>query len=164
MTIEKNTWHAKLFFWSLRVLRKFRDGQDWNKEVLEKDLLKNGTNLCEYIRITFLWMPLVVLLHVVFYGMIVAAFLVVPIALFGVKSYLKTTGTFIGAGIAIIIILISIVFICEQFSFHIAPRIRKVKRGEFSGFAKVFSEWVKAKKERVCPIVQFVENEKESVQ
>ena len=161
MKIDKNTWHAKLFFWSMRAWRKFKFGQNWDKEVLVKDLLKGGTNLCEYIRVMFLWMPLVLLLHIVFYGTILAAFLVVPIALFGVGSYLKATGSIVGTVIVGIIALFTFVFIIDQLSRRLSPRIRKIKRGEFSGFPRVLSEWAKAKKEKVCPFVEFVDGEKE---
>lgn len=93
--ISQNDWRIRWFFWSLAIYDEFMGGdcQDdaWQYE-------KYGVNKCPMWRTNLVWAPIVLTLHAIVYGSVIAVLTVWPAYLFGVLSY---TGFVIGVAVVI---------------------------------------------------------------
>ena len=78
IVIDKSRWYVRLFLWFRRIQLKF-----WHQDPWECDCHEVYTNLCLFIRLLFFTGPLIVLLHVLAYGALLASVTVVPVYFFG---------------------------------------------------------------------------------
>ncbi len=164
--INKESWHAKLFFWSLIIWLKFKEGQRLTPEDLR--LYYPRTNLCLYIRTIVVWMPMVLALHAVLLVAAVYAIVILPIRYFG-WSYASFWGFWVVLGTG--------AFGGGMLSSYFWNRISRWRRRRrdfhrhkrasldpdqgLSGI-QVASAWVAARKEKICPFISFKGNEETS--
>ena len=84
MDLNITKWYVRLFFWSLGMWDRFWHGWDTGHRYEQR------TNLCHFVRVICVWMPLVLALHVAL-GLATAFVLVaLPIRFFGWGTYLPT--------------------------------------------------------------------------
>lgn len=158
MELNPNQWHVKFYFWCLDVWDAFLD------TYTDRD----RSNLCQYIRTIFVWMPLALVANIAFWLYLVYVLLYFPITHFGVIG--------IGGGymtIAIIGGTIGIYFyLKEKLKQHrreqrrAAERtadvassdaaVEKEERGP--GFIEVIWLYLVATKQKVCPTIEFRAN------
>jgi len=100
MQMKKDGFLGKLYRFSEAVVREF-----WSNEYLDYSSKydrrcyyhEDNTDTCQFIRMVFLWMPLVMVLAVLTYAVPLFVVLVLPIILFGGAGY----GTFWGVVISL---------------------------------------------------------------
>ena len=127
MVLKKNTWHYKVW------LRSY--GDRYNRRVPET------TNLCSYFHRVF-WLSLAYLMLGFMLAVIACA---VSYQVFYVGFWQHTKIAFIWLGVFVLVIglIIGAVWWAEE---------RKYRDKKEPG---LFGKWIKAKKEKVCPLVEF---------
>ena len=164
MELKSNRWYVQWFFLSLHIMRRFTGkDEEWRYK-------RQGTNLCQFMRVTLIWAPLIVLLNVVMYGLVLGAIVIVPLREFGVW------GTLSIFGVILAIILAIAVFIFLIWGAHVlkdtiedrvpditaAMRERKERKAaerarKGPSFGSLVWQWVVATKQRFCPTITFNE-------
>lgn len=147
MNLAKTSWHARLFFWSLGIWDEFTG---WDTEWQFRD----GTNLCHYVRVICLYLPLVFLVHLSLLLGAVSAVTALPFYLFGM-GYVATA-----VGIALAVLTIfglvkGVDKLVEKFHTVAMEAEKRPKVDKGPGFFKVLWTWLVAQKKRVCPGVTF---------
>lgn len=161
MELNRSVWYVRLFFWSLAIWETFRD-YDYRYD--RSHVEKRGTNLCFFIRVMVVYMPLVLLLHAAFAATAVASLTALPIYLFGGIAYGWTL-----AAIAVVIGTIWGVKVAlrraarrERTQVKFVERKREVQpatevtepRGP--GFFEILWAYLVAAKKKVCPSIAFL--------
>lgn len=158
MELDRRQWYVRWFFWSLMVWDEFReDATAWYCE-------RNGTNLCHFVRVTLVWAPLVVALHLFVYGSAIAVLTAWPIYLFGIKWYM--------AALLAIALVVVMVLGAKRVSRKAGEwkrthsmtvsrltlsrtRADKSTPSRGPGFFEVLRQYVAAVKSRICPAITF---------
>lgn len=144
MDINKESFDGKWFFWSLGICDKF------TKKSLEYKY-RNQTNLCHFVRVTCVYVPIILLTQLLFWACAIAV-AILPIHLFGFIGFMKTTGMILLAVAGVILFFATVILIqigCEKI-----PELFSDTNDE-SKSPSIFIEWVKAKKRKICPIINF---------
>ncbi len=158
MELNPNHWHVKFYFWCLDVWDAF----------LDTHTKRHTSNLCQYIRTIFVWMPLALVVNVGFWLYVFYALLYFPLTHFGVvgtaAGYLAI-GLFIGA-IWAFTWLYS--FTEDRLDDRRYERHRAARRAAIialggvteqeergPGFIEVIWLYLVAMKRRVCPMITF---------
>lgn len=164
MQMDRGQWHVRWFFWSLGIWDEFTDhNSTWHTE-------ENGTNLCHFIRVTLVWVPLVFLINIFVYGAALATLTLVPVVLFGFTTYI--------AFIVATAIVIAVVWASKYSSYKRRHREREQRfRETYSadsstaassadatpmaagapGFFKTLWAFIVAGKQKICPMITFRE-------
>jgi hypothetical protein len=146
MTLNSSRWIVRLFFWSVGILDEFTDSNRrfWIEQ--------RGTNLCFFCQTTFIWTPLVLLLHVLVYGALGAALTVVPMRVIGVGSYAAVV-------IGTVALVLVVVGLNELMDWR---RRRRWGRPSFDfkeergpSTVGIAWQWLVAQKRKVCPMISF---------
>jgi hypothetical protein len=171
MELNNRRWYVTWFYLSLAILDRFQGDRGWGRK---EDKYRNGTNLCHFIRVTLVWGPLVLALHLVVYGAAIAVLTIVPIQLFGWSGYfaiIAGIAGFIGilAGVVFMLWLYEVVkdFIANK---RYEARLRRQAEAgdavseeaeesptEDKGptFIQLVFANIKAAKQQVCPTINF---------
>ncbi|HVZ10980.1 MAG TPA: hypothetical protein VG941_00940 [Candidatus Paceibacterota bacterium] len=167
--IEKESWHAKLFFWSLAIWLKFKEGQSSSPEGLR--LYYHGTNLCFYIRTIVIWMPMVLALHAALLSAAVYVIVILPFRFFG-WSYalfwgfwvLIVGGAFLGGVLSSYFWKKSSEWRRRRRDFQRLNRLKQLDCSLNQGLSgiQVARAWISARKEKICPFISFEKNEEAS--
>ncbi len=157
MDLSKNLWYVRWFLWSADVISEFADRGYRDKRDRSYYEL-HGTSLCQFMRVTLVWAPIVLALHFVVFVLVLSAFILMPAYLFG-WGYGKAIG-----GITVLMALIyafdrmriSDYFEKEIFAF----RNRQISRAEHKeakapSFLKLLWLRVVSAKQKVCPTIRF---------
>lgn len=151
MHLNRESWHARLFFWALGVWNEFRNNE--SQEVF----FRQQTNLCHYIRVLLVWMPLVLGIHAVLIGSTVWAFIILPIYLFGITGYGWTIAVIVGLIVAVFALVYFLKLLGRLFNkaeeWRDRPAVEKPDTGP--SFWEVLRVWKKAQKDKMCPFVDF---------
>ena len=172
MNLNRNVWYVHLFFWSLGIWGAFRDNDGRYDCSRMED---RGTNLCFFVRVLVVYMPLVLLLHVVFAGVLVASLTVLPVYLFGSIAYgwtLASTavvvGTFWGVGVALRYAKhaarrkpAQVKVVELKHEEKLAPKAAEAPKGP--SFFEVLWAYLVAAKKKICPLITFIAS-KETLQ
>lgn len=160
MHLNKNSWYVRWYFWSLEICCQFLDNGNmmWRAE-------QKGTNLCAFMRVIIIYAPLILLLHAIVYAGALAAITIWPIYLFGLKGY----GLGMGALVALVALIVGIVLLVMWLNktrkARTANQGQKIKQTAVNsidpGFFRIMGRWVVAKKRKICPLITFVEHDKE---
>jgi hypothetical protein len=158
MELNRSVWYVRLFFWSLRIWGAFRN-DDHRYDVYEME--KRGTNLCFFVRVMIVYMPLVLLTHVAFVVAAVASLTVLPIYLFGGINYgwllvviAVVTCTLKGIGVAE-----RRVAERKHMWVKLMEHERETQQATESGgpgFFGVLWAYLVATKKKVCPLIVFL--------
>lgn len=154
MTLNKTDWKVRLFLWSLEVRNEFI--YDWREYRFKK-----GTNLCHFVRVICFYMPLIFLLHLVLLAEAVVVGVVLPIYFFGLTAYAFTVG-----GIAALVLTIwGLTRLARKAKrqeeavveppVHIPVKVEKVKVEKGPSVWAILAAYLKAAKEKVCPLISF---------
>ena len=162
MNLNRNVWYVHLFFWSLGIWGAFRDN-DYRYDRLRAE--EGGTNLCFFIRVTVVYMPLVLLLHASLVAIAVASLTALPIYLFGGIAYgwilvyiAMVAGTFWGAGVALRYAerrkSAQVKVVELKHEEQPAPKAAEVPKGP--GFFEVLWAYLVVAKKKICPLITFL--------
>lgn len=163
MEFNKNRWYVQWFFLSLRVIDNFGGRSGDNTYYY-----RHGTNLCHFMRVTLLWAPLVVALHIALYGLAVAALVLTPLHYFGLIGAAKIYGVIL-LGVGALILVVAGIWGATELAVFVDRKVsetsatmkerqklaaaRKAERGP--SFGSVLWQYVIAIKRRICPIITF---------
>ncbi|MFZ2484641.1 MAG: hypothetical protein WAX80_01675 [Minisyncoccia bacterium] len=160
MDLDRELWYVRWFFWSLDIWDDFNDNNTQWK-------YRNGTNLCHFMRVIFVWCPLVLLLHLVLYASAIVVVTALPIYLYGGTSYAWVIGTIVATCVSIIVAKRFLKWVeveevphrIKQIYVGLATRIvnsspSKPVKTEPS-FLKVILEYIVAAKKKICPTITF---------
>ncbi len=80
---------------------KFRGTNRGDRRAKQSDIAYHGTNLCHAMRVVLVWVPLAIIVNVIAYLSVLVALIAMPVALFGVTSYvaLFVVAAALGGGI-----------------------------------------------------------------
>ena len=81
LNVSKASWHYKIYQWAVDFWFDFMDRGYWHES--DRARLKRVSNLCFYMRVIIVWVPLVVLLHLSVLVSGWVTFVTIPNALFG---------------------------------------------------------------------------------
>lgn len=159
MQIRSNTWHARLYFEYLRMIKGFTARPH---SFLRK--YENTSNLCHYIRVLTIYGPLVVGSHLFTLSAVAFSFFLLPIQLFGISGFLTTT-------LVILIICSIVIAFCWVLIKGIdaymdwrkskPKKIKKEKTGD-SAFRVALTYIKEVKKNKLCPLISFEKENKEN--
>lgn len=93
MYLNKNRWFVRLFSWSLGLWAQFNGNVNEYRH-------QERTNLCHFARVIVVYMPLVLLLHLLLVVTAFVALIATPIHLFGAVNYFIVMG---GIAVAVLI-------------------------------------------------------------
>src|SRR3989344_4308399 len=155
MTLNEGLWYVRLFFWSASICDEFTEGgMEWRAR-------QRGTNLCQFLLVILVYMPAIILLHIMLYGSALAAITAVPIYLVGMVWYFAVAGA-----IALIIGIVCAI------KWYRRMQLRRALRNEVRiesesapvatpqpatnpSFGSIVWQWLVAQKQRVCPVINF---------
>lgn len=158
MLLDRGSFIGRLLFWSFGVLDQFTE----KNRTFEVERL--GTNLCQAGRVIFLYVPAVIILHLVLVAFTLGTLIGLPIYLFGGVNYSWVIGAIVGIGVATIVI-IKATDITRYYFSNRTPKIKtvktiikkekvkKVKSGP--SLLSIFFKWMLASKQRICPTIKF---------
>lgn len=156
MVIARESWHYSLFKFGLKVINLFM-GEYYTS------YFENGTNLCHYMRVILVYLPLILLIWLATLAATVYVAVITPIKLFGISDYLWTLGIIaaVTVGIVLVSIMISLVFDGFLMSLIRRRRVRRLERivAPELNFLELMGQWLVAKKQKVCPQLEFVKRE-----
>lgn len=168
LLIEKKSWHARLFFWSLRVWLRFKYGDGWK---YDKQLHRHSrsTNLCFYVRTMAVWMPLVLALHLALVVWILYVAFVLPAHLFSIVSTAKLYELFVISLAGSWAIFWSVNWFWDnklepkieqrRQTAKVRKRAKALESKTGLSASEVLVEWVKARKRDICPFITFKKEE-----
>ncbi|MEK7566730.1 MAG: hypothetical protein AAB527_01170 [Patescibacteria group bacterium] len=151
MDLDRNKWYVRWFFWSLGICDEFTGG-------CQGEYHNNGTNLCHFCRVIFLYAPAVLLLHITLIVFALAVLIPFPISYFGGSGYLRWLGV-----IVLMAFIIRALKIFLRWFSNLPSRPRKMRKPEkpveYAGpsFLELVWEWLVAQKKKICPIIRFVD-------
>jgi hypothetical protein len=154
MFIQKDHWLSRLFFWALGICDEFTGGQE---ELRCSE--KGATNLCFLTRVIFLYLPLVLAIHLVTFSAALGALFFVPVMLFGWGGY----GTGVAWVIACIVALVFIVLLIGT-GIRLCSKmidLTKTPDGKIHGLVDLLKARLGAMKAKVCPQITFSKQEEE---
>ncbi|MDO8655467.1 MAG: hypothetical protein Q7R48_03615 [bacterium] len=161
MELNRNVWYVQLFFWSLRIYGAFRK-DFWNRRRFDpEEVARNGTNLCFFMRVIIVYVPLILLSHAALFVAAAASVTLVPISFFGAAAYGRTL-VFLAATAAIIFLIIKMITFAQRHKpAKQTPKKRPVaKQPTGPSFLEVSWAYVVAVKRKVCPLITFTGLEK----
>lgn len=152
LKLNRDLWHVRWFFWSLSIVDEFF-------ETSRSYYAEDGTNLCYFMRVTLIYAPIILLLHVILVGIFFFSIITLPIYLFGGVGYGLTVGT-----IAIIIVgVILLNKLVESLKERRKPEnlsLKKkdtVKEDKGPSFLKIVGIYIVEKKRKyLCPSITFI--------
>ncbi len=158
LKLNRDLWHVRWFFWSLSIVDEFF-------ETSRSYYAEDGTNLCYFMRVTLIYAPIILLLHVILVGIFFFSIITLPIYLFGGVGYGLTVGT-----IAIIIVgVILLNKFTESLAEYLKERERRkrensslkkkdtVKKDKGPSFLKIVGIYIVEKKRKyLCPSITFI--------
>jgi hypothetical protein len=159
MNLYANQWHVRLYFWFLDLWDAF----------LETNSDREQTNLCQYIRMLFIWGPGIILtqLGLVAFGVYVLIWY--PVTRFGWGWY--------GWGIGAIAVIVGLVFAWSvvrdavqerRYRARYAPKPHtprprrepepevEAKEERGPGLVAIIFAWMVAQKQKICPLISIV--------
>jgi hypothetical protein len=162
--INKKQWYVRWFFFCLALIDEFVNERGWRMNRFE-----DGVNLCTFMRVSLIWGPLVILLHITFYTGLVATFTYLPIHLFGFGGYVWIIGSVAGViGALFLVAWVEDVWKIWRRKRWEAAREARHKALEFPvndrtpeaekkgpSFVSVVWSYAAAVKQKVCPIIKF---------
>lgn len=163
MNLNKQQWYVRWFFTCLAVIDEFAG--DHGDRVYKN---RHGASLCPFVRVSLIWGPLIILLHLVVYAGAIVSVTLLPIILFGFGSYITLIAGITG--------VIAVIWLCKKAEDALKqwrrrvrearwqaaieapesdeqPKTEAVKKGP--SFASVLWSYAVAAKQRVCPIINF---------
>lgn len=167
MELNPNSWYVRLFFWSVGIWGAFLDKE---YRYVPDDLRERGTNLCFFVRVMVVYMPLVLLLHAAFVVAAVVSLTALPIYLFGSIAYGWTLAAIAAVIVAILGVkrmlgLRALLRAIEQERAQREKRFVEQEREERSvvteapkgpSFFEVLWAYLVAGKKKICPSVTFL--------
>jgi hypothetical protein len=163
MTLNPNAWFVKWFFWSCHMIDHFWLTQSGRFYSSRAKKYKNGTNLCHFFR-TLLWGSLmtVAVAGLYLYGIFVI--LILPFIEFQTRSIFEVIGIILAilAGLAILVgsiwglihvFVITLERIRDWREANCDKSIEKIKPK--LGFIFLAMEYLRAIKQRICPLISF---------
>lgn len=96
MDINKKKWYVEWYFTCLAIIDEFVEERD-----VRVHRYRKNTGLCSFMRVSMLWGPAIILLHIAFYAAVIASVTFLPIYLFGFGGYGKVIGALVLAIFAI---------------------------------------------------------------
>lgn len=156
MDLNRNKWYVRWYFWSLGILDEFleRYNSAEHKE-------RTGTNLCAFMRTILFSAPLVLIFTAIVYATFLGVVTVWPIYLFGLKGY--------GIGLGVLVVLALLICLGAMvYNSLIEKRLARKQTAKPTntdetspGFFHLVWQWLKARKQKVCPLVTFVKSDQE---
>lgn len=151
MQVSSSSLHARLYRSTRRGLLQVWDGKEWFDSRLE------SSDLCTYVRTLCLYLPLLLLWYTVALIGPPVLLIIVPLLFVGLKGTLIGWGVFLGAIAAFALIAF---LACLLEDYRVERRLREYRKQEVEEKEKppsLIKEWIKAKKSKVCPLVEFTE-------
>lgn len=152
MYIDPQSWHARLFFLCLNIWLKFKTG---SSNIPSR--LREGTNICFYIRSIVVWMPLVFLTHILVAAGSVYVLVIHPLKTFG-YVYFTNTALLIVALAGLIVFMIGLVWCIVTISNKAEELTKREVRDGLTARGVVM-EWFEAKSSKICKFVTFKREE-----
>jgi len=152
LALSKDKWFVKLYIEADKVWTKFSD------DTITSDEL--NTNLCYFIRVTFVYLPMVVLMHVAAIIGLVAGLTATPIYYFGFSGYSQIVVLVLAFfGVVSGILFWKSKIDADPFYYQKKREKRKRKREEREkngpGFFATIHLWLMAKKHKICPLIEI---------
>jgi len=148
MTLSRDRLLVRLFFLFGALKLEDKDRQAWTIRYMH-----DGTNLCHLMRVALFWLPLKLLLWAALAAAaLYTGWLVLAALFFGVLGW--AFGALLLDGLAILVLTIVTLFRVVRAVNEWEKSLPPAPPGPPSSLA-ILGEWVRAKKRRICPLVEF---------
>jgi len=153
MNLDKKRPLVRYYFWALPVINRFLGRNHYS--------CREKSDLCEFIRVTCLWLPLIVVveLGVLILGVFTIA--VLPFILFGFAYPKSVLGMIIIVAVAYFALtLLFYLYIGAQAVISaVAGRPeKKADEDRQPGLLKIFLFWLQARKGKYCKEITFTDS------
>lgn len=163
ITLDRSVWHTRLFFWTLDVCDYFLNKKYYGNMGYYSmaNRYSCGTNLCHYVRVITVYLPLVLATHLLLVASTIYVLLLLPIRLFGALGYAFSILHIFGALLALIIAFTILAFgvvglgKAKDITVKVIETRRKLPDDQPSA-VELIKLWVKAKKQKICPLISFI--------
>ena len=144
-----------MFFWSLGIWNEFTERNE------AYHVAWRGTNLCHFVRVICLYLPLVFLLYVGTLAATMFTLIVLPIELFGGSAYvlIVVSATFVTV---LIIAAVRHRRVARERRWESVPT-RAPSSPRRPSFVSVVWQGIVATKRHVCPLITFAERRDKEV-
>ena len=165
MNLKKQQWYVGWFFICLTIIDEFLDDYGHRKYKYY-----DGANLCTFMRVSLLWGPLIIALHIAIYSAAIASVTYLPVYLFGFDGY----GWIIGAIIGVVAVIWLINALDNAWKDWLRQRRYDRQSAKVMAptapsetdymeeighkgpsFISVLWDYAVAIKQRICPIINF---------
>lgn len=163
MQVSNVSWHYNLYCKAAEAwftfLGRGHDNSYYGPSRFGREKWFEASNLCFYVRVITVWAPTMFLLQLSPLLALWLTFYTIPKAAFGLLAFYTALGAFLGilaifaACIGLFMALVVFVFIDDPLG--IVHAIGKPFRVVGSFFA-ILGAWLWAKKQRICPTIEFV--------
>jgi hypothetical protein len=155
MNMKLTTWYVQWFFWSCHVIDRFCLTSNQRDYISVFERYQNGTNLCRFFHVLFLGVAINAII-VIWYASLLFIVFVLPFRLFSAYNIgfsMMVVALIIAAMVAFVVVLWRCVVLLRRFLDYRAAHPKPPK--EVEPFMSVFWAYLKALKERYCPIIKF---------
>jgi hypothetical protein len=145
INLSRHTWYVRLFFWAVYVWTMFR-GRD--PEAAVQVIQAKGTNLCFFVRVIVVWVPLAILLNIALIAAAITVLILLPIYEVGLRTYLTVI-----VSLAITVGLVALcIYLRNKYGVKV---VKKSYREDKPGIAGLLLLRASAWKESICPLIYF---------
>ncbi|MEK7628194.1 MAG: hypothetical protein AAB421_02110 [Patescibacteria group bacterium] len=150
MDLSSDKPASRWFLWSADIINTTRAGNG----ISSREFLATGTSLCQYIRVTCGWAPLVIGMHLAVYAGLLYVCLGLPFQLFGFGSTVA-----VYAGIALFVAAIygltKFAGVASDWLDDRARKTAQVFAPKEPDILSVLWQSLVAMKQKVCPVIKF---------
>lgn len=147
LNIREKTWHAKLFRFTINLISKFA-GKEYLKWKFE-----GSTNICHYIRTLVVYLPLLLLAHIVPVIYLIYVVFFYSIQTFGIVNIIATLAVIVLSSLAVCIAMLGLFKLFEM------TEIFEYKISRPDSFWNVSKEFIVANKTKFCSKISFIKEE-----
>lgn len=141
MNLPKDAWYVRLFHACLYLWATFSNMECYDRPAFIREH-EHRTNLCFFVRTIVVWAPLTIAVNLLAYGAAIGAVIGLPIYYWGLGGVAIRFGA-IALGLGIVAVLVAL---ARRYAGQEVPVPSAVY---------VASEWVRARKESICPTITF---------
>lgn len=155
MKLDYDMWYVRWFFWALGIRDAFRPYWKGKEGEIR---YTNRTNFCFFFRTMTVTAPLIILLHLVVYGLAILSLTWFPVHVFGGQTYFSVLGSIIAIALIIFGVNKSLGKIRWPTKREPEPPRRATSPSTEEiepSFFDLVREWAIAIDKKICPIVEF---------
>ena len=158
MEIYRDSWHAKVYAFTRSSWAKFFYPMTY------KDIgyyLNSPTNLCQYVRVLLLWLPLYITAILAFLSLLVYVLVIFPLKVVGIGSFSLFLFWSTATVLALIALAIGLIFLQKKYNYidqitdFLAPEAKTEIDSKRISFFRLLKMRLADAHNKVCSVISF---------